>query len=212
MLAAQHGHADTVRLLLSKGAQADARDRLGWTAYGLALLAPAGHGDHEEALRALPAPPRIRLAVSAEWIPARLESSCFMSHGELPGEVGRLHLDTVVLEEFLAFAGASGKGLVDIVRGPAEPADALASFTVLPGVACGGAAGDNLTASIDVRLFRSRGRQLLFEKSFGGGFKGLRTQTVNNSAQYAPVFLSWIRPQAGPMYSAVVEMLYRSKL
>lgn len=212
ILAAQRGHADTVRLLLEKGAQADARDKLGWTAYGLALLQPAGHGDHQEALKALPQPPRIRLAVSAEWIPARLESSCFMSHPELPGEVAKLHLNTVVLEEFLAFAGASGKGLVDIVHDPSEPSDALASFTVQPGVVCGGAAGDNLTMAIDVRLFRSHDKQLLLEKSFGGGFKGLRAQTVNNPAQYAPVFLAWIRPQANPMYWAIVEMLYRSKL
>ena len=212
MLAAQHGHADTVKLLLSRGARTDARDHLGWTAYGLALLSPAGHGDHQAVLQALPVPPRIRLAVDAAWLPARVESSCFMSRGELPGEVGKLRLDRVVREEFLAFAAASGKGLVDIVRDPAEPADALASLSVVPGIVCGGAAGDNLSLSIDVRLFRSRDKRVLYEKSFGGGFKGLRTQTVNNPEQYAPVFLNWIRPQAGPIYWGVVEMLYRSEL
>lgn len=212
MLAAQHGHPDTVTLLLSRGAKAGARDRFGWTAYGLALLSPAGHGDHEAVLKALPSPPRIRLALDAEWVPARVESSCFMSRGELPGEVAKLHLERVVRDEFLAFAAASGKGLVDILRDSSEPADALASFSVVPGIACGGAAGDNLSLSIDVRMFRSRDQRLLYEKSFGGGFKGLRTQTVNNPEQYAPVFLNWIRPQAGPIYWGVVEMLYRSEL
>ena len=211
MLAAQHGHAETVRLLLAKGAQADARDSLGYTAYGLTLFSPAGRGDHQEALRALPPAPRARLAVTSEVSPARLQSSCFMSRGELPNEVGRLHLDTAMLEEFLAFAGASGKGLVEIVRGPSGPADALVSFTLLPGVFCSGAA-DNLSIAIDVRVLRPRGREVLFEKSFGGGIKGLRAQTVNNAAQYGPVLLGWIRPQAARVYWAVVETLYRSKL
>ena len=203
MLAAQHGHADTVKLLLSKGAKADARDRFGWTAFGLALFA-----DRQEVLQALPAPEPFRLAVLTESIPAQLESSCFVGREELPGRVGALHLETALLEEFLSYAGASGKGLVKIVRGPADPVDAIASFTVVPGAACAGGV-DNLKLSIDVRVFRARGRELLFEKSFGGGFKGLRTQSVNNVAQYGPIYLAWIKPQSAPIYYAVLAALLK---
>src|SRR6185312_16553460 len=45
MLAAQHGYADTVRALLASGAKTDTRDKSGFTAFGLALLDPAGHGN-----------------------------------------------------------------------------------------------------------------------------------------------------------------------
>jgi hypothetical protein len=211
MLAAQRGHDEIVKLLLAKGAHADARDRQGWTAYGLALLEPVGRGDHADVLKEFPAPPKLRLAVHAAWTPAQLQSSCFLQRGDLPAAVGNLHLNTMVLEEFLAFAGASGKGLAEIVRAPDEPSDALVNITVEPGAACVGGS-DNLTLGIDVRVFRSSDHELLLEKSFGGGFKGLRAQTVSNAAQYAPVFQSWIRPQAGPMYWAVVEILYRSKM
>ena len=211
MLAAQHGHADTVRFLIGKGAKADARDRFGWTAFGLAVLSPAGHGDHAEAVKALPEQQPIKLAVAADWIPAQLHSSCFSGREALPEQVGSMHLNGIVLEEFTGFAGLSGKGLVQIVRGDYDPADALVRFTVQPGATCVGGV-DNLTLSIDVRVFRLRDKEILLEKSFGGGFKGLRTQTVNNVAQYAPVYLNWIRPQAGPMYWAVVDTLYRTKL
>ena len=195
MLAAQRGHDEIVKLLLTKGAHADTRDRQGWTAYGLALLEPVGRGDHADVLKEFPAPPRLRLAVNATWTPAQLQSSCFLQRGDLPA----------------AFAGASGKELVEIVRAPDEPSDASVNITVEPGAACVGGS-DNLTLGIDVRVFRSSDHELLLEKSFGGGFKGLRTQTVSNAAQYAPVFQSWIRPSAGPMYWAVVEILYRSKM
>src|SRR6266567_5071322 len=63
MLAAQHGHAEVARLLLAKGAETGARDRQGWTAFGLALFSSSGA--HDEVLRILPQPPRLRLAVDA---------------------------------------------------------------------------------------------------------------------------------------------------
>ena len=159
-------------------------------------------------LKALPPVPPVRLAVSSELSLARVLSSCFMSKGELPAEIGRLHLDTAMREEFLAFGGASGKNLVEIVR---EPFDAQASFTILPSVNCSGAEGDDLSVEVNVRVFRAD-RQVLFEKTFGGGIKGLHTQLVSNAAQYGPILLSRLQPHAGPIYWAVVEALYRAKL
>jgi hypothetical protein len=204
MLAAQHGRPEIVRLLLSKGANPDARDKSGLTAYALALLAPAGHGDHDGALKALPAPRRIRLAVSSGWVPARLQSSCFLPKPELTAAVGELKLNDVMERELLEFARTSGKGLVEIVD---DNPDAIVRIAVIPGIACEAASGDNLTLAIDVGLFRGPSAEPLFEKSFGGGFKGLRTQTAHNAAQYGPILLGWIRPEAGPIYWAVIEKL-----
>lgn len=209
MLAAQHGRAETVRLLLAKGAHADARDRMGYTAYALAIFAPAGRGNHEEALKALPPTPPIRIAVTSEVNPGRIKSSCFMTKAELPREIARLHLEAVMREEFLAFAAASGKGLLEILPADPGPADALVALTILPSVACTGE-NDNLSVSVDVRVFRPATHELLFEKSFGGGIKGMKVQPVNNPAQYAPVLQSWLRPQAAPIYWAVAESLYRT--
>lgn len=212
MLAAQHGHAETARLLLSKGADADARDRDGFTAYGLTVFSPAGHGNHEEALQALPPAPRVRLALTTEVSTTQTQSSCFMSRGELPVEIEHLRLDATLREEFLAFAAASGKGLLEIVPGRSDPADALAVLTLVPAVSCAGAQGDTVSMELKVRVVRSRDQQVLLEKVIGGGVKGLRGQWVNNPAQYGPVLQSKIRPQAAPAYWAVAESLYRSKL
>ena len=44
----------------------------------------------------------------------------------------------------------------------------------------------------------------------GGGLKGLRAQTVENAAQYKPVYEAWMKAQAGPIYWAVVEVLLKS--
>lgn len=212
MLAAQHGHAETARLLLSKGADAAARDRDGFTAYGLTVFSPAGHGNHEEALKALPPVPRVRLALTTEVSTAQAQSSCFMSRPELPAEVEHLRLDSAMREEFLAFAGTSGKGLLEIVQGRADPADALAVLTLVPAVSCSGAEGDSISMELKVRVVRSRDQQVLLEKVIGGGVKGLRAQRVNNPAQYGPVLRAKIRPQADPAYWAVAESLYRSEL
>jgi hypothetical protein len=204
MLAAQHGRPEVVRLLLSKGAQSDARDKSGLTAYGLALLAPAGRGDHDQALKELPAPPRIRLSVTSNWVPARLQSSCYLPKAELAAAVRDLKLDAVMYREFFTYVKTSGKGLIEVVD---EKPDATVKIAVIPGIACEAASGDNLTLAIDVRLFRAGASEPLFERSFGGGLKGLRTQTAHNAAQYAPIFLDWVRPQAGPIYWAVIEKL-----
>jgi len=49
MMAAQYGRADMVSLLLSKGAKPGARDKSGYTAWGLATFLPVGHGSHQAA-------------------------------------------------------------------------------------------------------------------------------------------------------------------
>jgi hypothetical protein len=211
MLAAQHGHAETVRLLLVKGARADARDRSGFTAYGLTLLEPAGRGDHSAALQALPQPPHQRIAMDAAVAAGGLISSCFMPPGQLKQQVTNLSLDAATVKEIVDFARTSGKGIAEIVQ-VEKPSDADAQVTVevQPGAACEAQTGDSLNLNIEIRVYRAKNHQLLQAKSFAGGFKGLRRQSVDNFAQYGPVYLAWIKPQAGPMYWFMVETLLRS--
>lgn len=208
MLAAQHGHADTVRLLLQKGAHADARDRSGLTAFGLTLLSPAGRGDHEAALKALPQPPPLRVAVDAGWSPAHLASSCFMSPEELRRFFTDAHFESLFVKELSDYSRTAGRGVVDLTNS-GDP-DARIEIQLQPGAKCEAATGDSLTFSIDVKVVRAKDQKVLLEKSFGGGFKGLRTQTVTNIAQYSPVFLAWLKPQAQPVYWAAVETLLRN--
>ncbi|HWC98227.1 MAG TPA: ankyrin repeat domain-containing protein [Candidatus Sulfopaludibacter sp.] len=211
MLGAQHGHADTVKLLLSKGAHAEARDKSGYTAYGLAVLDPSGRGDHTAAIEALPQSRHPRISMDAVVAAGGLISSCYAPEGELKQHVTNLALDAATVKEIVDYAHASGKGLIEIaqVEKPSD-ADAQVTVEVQPGAACEAQAGDNLNLNIDIRVYRAKDHQLVQEKHFAGGFKGLRKQTVDNLAQYAPVYQAWIRPQAGPMYWFIVEALYRS--
>jgi hypothetical protein len=209
MVAAQHGHAETVRLLLLKGAHADLRDRAGYTAYGLTLLDPAGRGDHSGALQALPKPSTARIAMDAVVAAGGLISSCYMPPSQLKQQVTNLGLDSATAKEIVDYARASGKGLVEF--GPSgTDADAQVTIEIQPGAACEAQTGDSLNLNVDVRVYRTGGHQLLQEKHFAGGFKGLRKQSVDNVAQYAPVYQSWIKPQAGPMYWFIVETVYRT--
>jgi hypothetical protein len=202
MLAAGHNRAAAVKLLLSKGANPEARDRQGWTAYGLALL--AGHSPHEDVLQLLPQPAPVRLLVESRWVPLKLSSSCFMPGPELEPEFEKLHLVRFLTGELLAVAG---RKLVEFVEA-GQPADAQLRIEIQPGVACQAQTGDRLTLAIEVQL--TRGGRALLNRSFGGGFKGLRTQTATSPAQYGPVFEAWIKPTVAPIYWAVVEALLRS--
>jgi hypothetical protein len=222
MLAAQHGKLETVRMLVARGAKQDARDRSGFTASGLAMFAPAGRGDHEGVLKLLPPIPRRRLAIESGWTPANLASSCFMNRDQLERDVGLYRLDILVLDEFARYdASPAAKGVIEIVAAekmgrhlpagseialPTPAPDALVTMEVQPGTTCSGTA-DNVTLSIDVRVFRASDRAMLFQRAFAGGVKGLRVQPVDNPRQYQPVWQTWIKPQGETMYWAVAAAL-----
>ena len=125
MLAAQHGHAEIVRALLAAGAKTDVRDKSGWTAYGLALFEPAGHGNHEAVLKMLPAPPRYRLAAIAGWNPARLVSSCFQRREQIIQLIGLMKPDEALLRELQAYIKGSGKGLAQLAQVDAKGVEPL---------------------------------------------------------------------------------------
>ena len=222
MLAAQRGHPATVRALLAAGANTDARDKSGLTAFGLALLDPAGHADHEAVMKLLPQHPQFTLAVVAGWTPERLVSSCFQRREQSIQQFGLMRPEESMLRELQAFATSSGKGLARLIhvdakaveplqpQQPVDDADAVVTLEIEPGAACSGGSADSLTFAIDVRIFGARDLLLLSQKSLGGGLKGLRAQTVDNAAQYKPVYEAWMKAQAGPIYWAVVESLMKS--
>jgi len=209
MLAAQHGHTSTVELLLGRGSKADARDHDGATAYALALFAPVGHGNHEAVLKLLPTPPRPKMALDVKWSPVKLASSCFGTREDVSKVVDAFHPAEQFLREFAAYAQSSGRNLVELV-GQASDADALLSVELQPASACAAQAGDNLSLSVEVHLFREPGMETIFQRLFGGGVKGLRSQTAANLEQYAPVFEAWIKPHAGPIFWAAAAELYRA--
>jgi hypothetical protein len=221
MLAAQHGRLETVRLLLARGAKSDARDSLGFTAWGLAMFSPVGHDDREGVLKTLPQPRKVSVGLLAWWSPAKLASSCFLNREQLVWAVRAFRLDSIVLNEFARYASSpAARGLMEI--GGAMPlgmrpeagagiseADVMVNLEVQPGAACSGQ-GDNLTLAIDVSVVRARDHKTLFQRSFAGGVKGLGMQTVDNPRQYEPVWEAWLKPRAEPIYWAVAAALARS--
>lgn len=221
MLAAQHGHPDAVKALLAAGAKPNARDSTGLNAFAIALFEPAGRGDRDGVLDALPKPPRFRLAAVTGWTAGGLVSSCFEERNRLLQRFGLLNPDETLLRELQAFIKMSGRGLAEMVSvdakniqplvpAPAAGADALLLLQIQPGAACSGAAGDRLTFAIDLQLFRAADAQLLLRKTLGGGFKNMQATSVSNTAQYQPVFEAWLRQQPGSIYWTALEALMRA--
>ena len=174
MLAAQYGRTASVRMLLDKGAKADARDAHHWNAFMLALLAPSGgvvHTTHDAVLKLLPQPKRFRVAITASWAPGKgFFSSCFMRSEELTQHLRELHPDGMVIEALQHFAPTSGRDLIAFVsadaRGNSEiserptpkDVDAVLTLKVEPGVACVQQA-DQISMLIQATLERRRKSQ-----------------------------------------------------
>jgi hypothetical protein len=225
MLAAQHGQAAVVRLLLQKGADPVTRDQGGATAWVLAMFAPSDNrGGNEDVLTLLPRPPRPRLAVEAVWSTANLYNSCIMRLDRLTEFVGHLQPDGLALSAFRRYAAASGKDLVEVsaanARGVAAPddeafanADAVLILNVHPGVACvAQQSADHVTLSLDLQLLRAKDRTLLLHKAIGASaLKALHPRMVTGQAQYLPVYEEWIKPYCEQGYWAAVEAWYRAQ-
>jgi hypothetical protein len=223
MLAAQYGRAATVKMLLDKGAKTDARDAHRWNAFMLALLAPSGgvvHTTHDAVLKLLPQPKRFRVAITASWAPGKgLFSSCFMRSEDLTQHIRQLHPDGMVIEALQHFAPTSGRDLIAFVspdaRGNSEiserptpsDVDAVLTLQVEPGVACV-QQEDQIGMRIQASLNAADKAAPLLEKTFGASVKtGMRGQVATNPNQHEPLFASWAKSQAGPLYWAVLTAL-----
>ena len=208
MLAAQHGHAESVRLLLEGGAQAGARDRQGYTAYGLAVMSSSGGS--LEAMKALPHGAPLRLAVETTVGSENLTTSCFLRPGQLAEEVRGLKLEAPAVAALREYAGVSGKGAAGLLSGDGE-ADAVVSLHLRPSSACvQQQSADDLGMAVDVKVRRAGQEGTVLEKTFGTGIKGLHARSVNGPAQYGPVFEELARSHAGEIYWAAVGALLRS--
>lgn len=206
MLAAQHGHAETVSLLLSKGAQADARDREGFNAYGLAFLSTAK--GREKVLNLLPPPARIRLALQATSILGSAYNSCFMTPPQLAERIREVKPDALVMGALREVAAAADSRLIELV---AADGDAILSLGVRPEAMCvQQQSSDNLRIEIDVRLVRKGSETALWEKTFGGGLKGLKARVATNPVQYAAAYAEWAKAEAPSIYSGLVAALLKS--
>ena len=223
MLAAQYGRTGAVRLLLDKGAKPEARDSHRWNAFMLALLAPSGgvvHTTHDAVLKLLPQPRRFRLAVTASWAPGKaLFSSCFMRPEEMTQHMRQIHPDGIVIEALQHFAATSGRDLIALVsadaRGNSEiserptpkDVDAILTLQVEPGATCVQQV-DELSMLIHATLNGREDQTPLLEKTFGTGVKTcMRGQAATNPNQHGPLYESWAKSQAGPLYWAVLTAL-----
>ncbi len=200
MLAAQHGHADAVKLLLGKGARADARDRQGWTAYGLAVMSAAP--GRAAVLAALPPVPPLRLVLEPAWSPENLSTSCFLRPEQLRRAVAETQPDRALAAALRDFAVLNGRPVVELA---ADAGDATLRVVAHPGSSCVQAeAADNVTLTIEAKL-TTAGGTVLFDKTFGGGLKGLHARMVTTPAQYGPVYQEWMKAHAGEIFRAAVE-------
>lgn len=205
MLAAQHGHADTVSLLLSKGAMADARDAEGLNAYGLALLSTSK--GREKVLNLLPAPARVRLLLEATWIPENAYNSCFMTPQQLAERIREVKPDALAMAAVREVAAGADSRFLELVS---AGGDAVLSLRVRPGAMCvQQQSSDNLRMEIEVRLVRRGSETPVWEKTFGGGLKGLKARAATNPVQYATLYEECAKAEAAPIYWGMVAALLK---
>ena len=126
--------------------------------------------------------------------------------------------DDITAEALQRFAQTSGRDLMVIISadargtsdipGKSTPADVDAVLTLQaePGVTCV-QQSDQVSLRIQGTLIRPQGGQS-FEKIFGMGMKtGMRGEVATNANQHGPLFASWAKSQAGPIWWAVLTAL-----
>jgi hypothetical protein len=86
--------------------------------------------------------------------------------------------------------------------------DAVVALAVRPGVFCSGQ-GDNIYLAIDVRLMRTGEKAPIWQKTYGGGLRGLHTRTVDSPSQYPAYFEDWAKGQIASIYSEALRELLR---
>lgn len=204
MLAAAHGHPDIVKLLLAHGAKPDLRDRVGWTAYGLAIFSSAANRD--AVLKTLPERRPVRIALDPVLSTENIYTSCLMTLPQLTEHIAGVQPEAQVAAALRDAALKNGKGVVEFVGGEA---DATLKLRVRPGASClQQENADNLSLAIDATLV-TPDNTLLWEKTYGGGLSGLHGRMVNSPVQYAPVYEEWAKAHAGQIYWAALEAWLR---
>ncbi|HLK61940.1 MAG TPA: ankyrin repeat domain-containing protein [Bryobacteraceae bacterium] len=206
MLAAQHGHSETVSLLLAKGAKADARDEEGLTAYALAFLSTGKARD--KVLGLLPAPPKIKLMLDATAVLDSAYNSCFMTPKQLAERIRQVEPESLLVGALRDVAANSDSRLFEFVT---ADGDAVLTLRVRPEAMCvQQQSSDNLQMQVDVRLVRSGNHDPIWEKTFGGGLKGLKARVATNPVQYGAAYEEWSKAEAPGIYSGLINALLKA--
>ena len=204
MLAAVNGHEDTVRML-PEGCESRC-PRPSWLD-GLGPRIPFGRSCARGSSEVASAIPHARISVRATWIPDNLYSSCFLTPAQLVEHVTSLQLDQVVLAGLRDAAALSSRRLVEFTTD--DDPDALLTVRIRPAASClAQQSADQVSMALDARMVR--GQTTLFEKTFGGGLKGLHVRTVRSPAQYQPLYADWAGAHARQVYDMVLEAWLRS--
>lgn len=207
MLASQHGHPETVSLLLEKGAKAGVRDEDGWNAYGLALLSTSKERD--AVLKLLPQPERVRLGIEATWIAGSAFSSCFMTPRQLAERMREVRPDELVVAALREVAAGADTRFIELAS---RDVNVVLTLQVRPEASCvQQQASDNLRMEIDARVAHQGNASAIWEKTFGGGLKGLKARVATNSVQYAALYGEWAKAEAGAIYWGMVTSLLKDE-
>jgi hypothetical protein len=62
---------------------------------------------------------------------------------------------------------------------------------------------------IDARLLRKGNETPVWEKTFGGGLKGLKARVATNTVQYGTLYEEWAKAEAAPIYWGAVTALLK---
>jgi hypothetical protein len=205
MLAAEHGHAEVVSLLLSKGAKPDQRDQEGLNAYALSVLSTAK--GRENILHLLPAPEHVKLELQAKWVPENAYSSCFMNPKQIAERLQEIRPDDLATTALREVAGMAAIPFLELV---ASDGDAVLTLQVRPGAMCvQQQLNDNLRMEIDVSLMRKGSESAVWQKTFGGGLKGMKAKIATNPVQYGAVYQEWAKAEASPIFWGAVTALLK---
>ena len=69
--------------------------------------------------------------------------------------------------------------------------------------------GDKLNVEVDASLAFNGEAAPLWQKTIGGGFKGMRDQIVISAAQYEPVLDAWAKKHAPEIYQGALEAILK---
>jgi len=206
MLAAEHGHAEVVSLLLAHGGEPESRDKEGLNAYGLALLASGGKA-RELVLGLLPAPPHVKLELAGTLLSDSAYSSCFLNPRQLAELLREIKPEVMALAAVRDASVAEDMRFVELA---AADGDMILNLQVRPGAMCvQQQSTDNLRMQIDARLLRKSDEAPLWQKTYGGGLRGMKAKVATGAAQYPAVYEEWIKSQAPAIYRDAVTALLK---
>jgi hypothetical protein len=148
------------------------------------------------------------VAIESELGTEDLYSSCSANPQQLSSFAKGLRVESMVAASVREAALVPGEAPVEFVT---DAPEAIVLLHVRPQVSCVQQESmDNLSLEIDGKVTLANGTTI-FEKTFGGGLKGLYARRAAGPTQYAPLFSEWAKAHGKPIYWAVVGALLKSR-